>query len=345
MPGIIHITDERALDALKGEASLLVIEFGKSFHQTPPKLEALSHEYPTVTFCKVDVDKLAQLAQDLDIGTLPTFHLIRGTSGEKVAELKGSDEQKLRRLIEVHAARPSASTDSMIVPIEAPVAIDSPRAPSVHPSELNVPDIVDEEGGGEWSPASCQSAYEQGRLDTVSIRSEDMRNASFAEHEGEKMLDAAKLSRPPSQASNISYFPEDNDFHSKYKRMKLLLNEKERELKTLRQAARRERQALSSAGGVSQSFDDVSSMPRDGSARGDHAFQPSKSRRSSKIEEGVKWLGSKLSSSTIMIQTLIEKHKDFLQPMHRMAILLAICGTAVTVPVVLYVLREQWALG
>ncbi|CEM31547.1 unnamed protein product [Vitrella brassicaformis CCMP3155] len=90
---IIHIADGPTLEAIKRDTPpsvLLVIDFMASWcvacDRIAPKLESLSHEYPAVTFGKVDVDNLAFNERPTDM--LPTFHLIKG--GKKLAEVKGS---------------------------------------------------------------------------------------------------------------------------------------------------------------------------------------------------------------------------------------------------------------
>ena len=62
-----------------------------------PKFKEFSETYTGATFLKVDVDEVADVAQQVGIGAMPTFHLYKG--GQKVDDLVGADAKKLEELI------------------------------------------------------------------------------------------------------------------------------------------------------------------------------------------------------------------------------------------------------
>ena len=66
-----------------------------------PTFEALSDEFKEeLDFCKVDVDKCEEAAEG--VTSIPMFQVWRG--GKVVATLVGSDEKRLRRLVEQAAS-------------------------------------------------------------------------------------------------------------------------------------------------------------------------------------------------------------------------------------------------
>ena len=62
-----------------------------------PRFVAMASEFPHVAFAKVDVDDAEDIAERCGITAMPTFHFYRG--GERVAELCGAEEPKLRALL------------------------------------------------------------------------------------------------------------------------------------------------------------------------------------------------------------------------------------------------------
>jgi len=58
----------------------------------------MSGEFTDVLFFKVDVDEVADLAEDLMIQAMPTFQFWK--SGEKKTEFSGANEENLRKFIE-----------------------------------------------------------------------------------------------------------------------------------------------------------------------------------------------------------------------------------------------------
>ncbi|KAG0042004.1 hypothetical protein BGZ83_001026 [Gryganskiella cystojenkinii] len=63
-----------------------------------PKYAALSEEFKNVTFVKVNVDHLVDLATTSGVRAMPTFHSYY--KGSKVGEVLGADVNKLKELIE-----------------------------------------------------------------------------------------------------------------------------------------------------------------------------------------------------------------------------------------------------
>ena len=58
-----------------------------------PKFEALSTEYPDISFLKIDIDENPEAAGDAGIRSVPTFQFANGQS--KLAEFAGADESAL----------------------------------------------------------------------------------------------------------------------------------------------------------------------------------------------------------------------------------------------------------
>lgn len=65
-----------------------------------PKIEQMAKENPDVQFAKVDVDVNEETAESCGITAMPTFILYK--NGQKVAEMTGANEAKLKELIKTH---------------------------------------------------------------------------------------------------------------------------------------------------------------------------------------------------------------------------------------------------
>jgi thioredoxin 1 len=63
-----------------------------------PQFEAISKEFPSAEYYSVDVDKEAEIAEEVGIRSMPTFVVFQ--HGQKVDELVGADPGGLRKLIE-----------------------------------------------------------------------------------------------------------------------------------------------------------------------------------------------------------------------------------------------------
>ena len=65
-----------------------------------PCVEAMSKEFSSVLFLKVDADENEEACQKYNIEAMPTFIFIKG--GQTVDTMRGADKDKLRNLINRH---------------------------------------------------------------------------------------------------------------------------------------------------------------------------------------------------------------------------------------------------
>ncbi|KAA8905000.1 putative thioredoxin [Sphaerosporella brunnea] len=63
-----------------------------------PKIVAFSQDYPDVSFYKLDVDEVPDVAQELGVRAMPTFCFFKG--GEKIQEVVGANPPALKSAIE-----------------------------------------------------------------------------------------------------------------------------------------------------------------------------------------------------------------------------------------------------
>ena len=95
-----------ALDASKRSGRALVLDFTATWcgpcQAIGPAFVAMAGEFPTITFAKVDVDAAEDVAEMCRVSAMPTFQVYRG--GDKVDELCGAEEGKLRAVVAKHAA-------------------------------------------------------------------------------------------------------------------------------------------------------------------------------------------------------------------------------------------------
>ena len=66
--------------------------------QIAPRIVAMSNNYPSARFYKLDVDEVPDVAQELGVRAMPTFMVFR--DGEKVGEVVGANEKALVALVE-----------------------------------------------------------------------------------------------------------------------------------------------------------------------------------------------------------------------------------------------------
>ncbi|KAL5710019.1 hypothetical protein ACHQM5_020634 [Ranunculus cassubicifolius] len=99
-------TDENHLEFLQSFKSSkipAVIKYGASWcqvcSQILPKFCQLSNDFPKLTFLYTDIDECPETTQQ--IRYTPTFHFFR--DGEKVDEMIGAGEERLRDRIWLHS--------------------------------------------------------------------------------------------------------------------------------------------------------------------------------------------------------------------------------------------------
>ncbi|KAL5699109.1 Thioredoxin H-type [Ranunculus cassubicifolius] len=66
-----------------------------------PVFAEFSNTFPHVSFVKIDVDELADVAQEFQVQATPTFLLIK--NGKPVDKVVGAKKDELQRKIEIHS--------------------------------------------------------------------------------------------------------------------------------------------------------------------------------------------------------------------------------------------------
>merc|ERR1711962_128347 len=100
-----EITSQADWDALmNGEKKLVVVDFFADWcgpcKAIAPKVIEMEKEFTDVVFVKVNVDNMEDLAAQQEISAMPTFRLFK--DGQKIAEVVGANEAKIRAEVEKH---------------------------------------------------------------------------------------------------------------------------------------------------------------------------------------------------------------------------------------------------
>ncbi|KAF4662296.1 hypothetical protein FOL47_006318 [Perkinsus chesapeaki] len=101
---VSHVNTVEALNKAFADAGdkLVVVDYFATWcgpcMMMKPKFEAMAKEFDgKAIFVKVDVDESEEVAEKAGIQVLPTFMLYKG--GNKVAEMSGASDAKLRDLV------------------------------------------------------------------------------------------------------------------------------------------------------------------------------------------------------------------------------------------------------
>ncbi|RKP27554.1 thioredoxin-like protein [Syncephalis pseudoplumigaleata] len=88
-----EVTTAEEFDQIISSNSIVVVDFFAEWcgpcRLIAPKIEALAEKTPDVTFIKLDVDKVEEIAQRYGIRAMPTFIFFK--DGEKAKEVVGAD--------------------------------------------------------------------------------------------------------------------------------------------------------------------------------------------------------------------------------------------------------------
>lgn len=110
MPGVTEITSSAEFDSLLSSlppTRLLVLDFHATWcgpcKFIAPVVSRMADSYADVTFAKIDVDQVKDLARRYKVSAMPTFKLIKG--GEVVDTLRGANAKALVGMVAKHSGR------------------------------------------------------------------------------------------------------------------------------------------------------------------------------------------------------------------------------------------------
>jgi thioredoxin 1 len=137
--GVTEITSVAQLDTLikdlPATQKLIVLDFHATWcgpcKFIAPQIERMAAAYSDVTFAKIDVDQVKELAQRYGVRSMPTFKFIK--NGEVVDTVSGASPKVLLNAVAKHSGRNADQPK----PGEE-VALDSPGALSALPNLIKL---------------------------------------------------------------------------------------------------------------------------------------------------------------------------------------------------------------
>ena len=100
----VNSLEEYSTYLSKSKCVYAIIDFYASWcrpcKKISPYFQELSEKYGDIDFLKVDVDQIPQLADDYNVGTLPTFIIVSTKNVEVEERLESSNESHLKKLCE-----------------------------------------------------------------------------------------------------------------------------------------------------------------------------------------------------------------------------------------------------
>ncbi|RUS18193.1 thioredoxine 2 [Endogone sp. FLAS-F59071] len=101
MPVSYHPADVAEFNELINGDKLVVVDFHATWcgpcKIISPKFEEFSNKYTDALFAKVDVDEVADVAEEVSVRAMPTFMFFK--NGKKVHEIVGPNAAKLEAAI------------------------------------------------------------------------------------------------------------------------------------------------------------------------------------------------------------------------------------------------------
>jgi len=106
-PFLKHIHSQEEFDTLLNDKSTVLVDFHASWcgpcHAIAPFYSQLADKHKTITFAKLDIDKVKSVAGKYQLSAIPTFILFKNK--EAVETIKGADPKRLEALVVKHAPK------------------------------------------------------------------------------------------------------------------------------------------------------------------------------------------------------------------------------------------------